>query len=669
VKRLPPPLRFSIPGVLFGIGALVLAISLHFEFTAADQQAEAAIVQRAQLLSTVLSAQLEKAYRERRPGDAAGIVLQANADRALRSAILFDENQRAIEAMPFGLTGRMLADTPFAQDTPLLDEMRATGATELRIASSNERVASYMPVRLATRGEELFSTRVGVLALELDLGPTRSEGRALVTQRAIIMVLGLVALCALLWLFFKLSLLRRVQALIAVTRQFATGDLSARTHLRGNDEIVDLSRAFDQMADAISVSRGALVESERHAAFLAEASRLLAAVFDGGEPLSALAKLAVPLLGDACFVHVSNGAGPRVVVAHVDPALAAVLRSRGDSALGGVLLAALESGETQLSPPGGARLADALGPIWSQAPEPATSLGVDGSYVVVPLRARGCTVGVIAFVSADLQYYDAPRLRVLAEDVAQRVALSIDNARLYRQAQGAVRARDEFLMVASHELRTPCTSLRLAIELLRQARAGLPAHKVETLVDVADRESQHLAMLVDRLLDVSRITAGQLELVLEPVNLTGLVREVAAALAGNLRRSGSTLVIEADDAVVGRWDRSRIGQAVTNLLVNAIRYGRGHPIEVRVEADEQFARVAITDHGIGIAPEQQAHIFERFERAVSTRHYGGLGLGLYIVRRVVEALGGTVRLTSEVDVGSTFTIELPRGGPRQGKPT
>jgi signal transduction histidine kinase len=448
----------------------------------------------------------------------------------------------------------------------------------------------------------------------------------------------------------------------------AAGNLAARTRLRGSDEIVQLSQAFDHMAEAISVSRASLVESERHATFLADVSRQLAAGFDSGEPLFALANLAIPLLGDACLVHVSSdGGGPRVAMAYVDPGRDATMRTHGDSALGGALLAALESGATQRSPPGGARLADALGPTWPQAPHLAAALGADGSYVVVPLLARGRAVGVIAFVSADVQHYDDPRLRAVAEDTAQRVALSIDNSRLYREAQDAVRVRDEFLLVASHELRTPCTSLRLAVEVLRRPGARLPAHKVEAMLDVADRESQHLAMLVDRLLDVSRIAAARLELVLEPVDLTAVTREVIGVLAGQLKRSGSTLVVEADDEVVGRWDRSRIREVVTNLLVNAIRYGRGRPIRVRVEADEQVAKLAVTDQGIGIAPEHQAEIFERFGRAVSLRHYGGLGLGLYIVRRIVEALGGTIRLTSEVDVGSTFTVELPRRGPEGGQ--
>ncbi|MDC0666167.1 ATP-binding protein [Nannocystis radixulma] len=658
MKRLPPPLSFSIPGVLLVFGALVLAVSLHFELAEADRRAEAAIVQRAQLLSTVLSAELEKAYRERRPNDARGIVLQASADRALRRAIMFDEDRRALETTPLGLAGQMLADTPFAADTPSLEEMRRTGSTRLRIVSRGDRLASYVPVLLRSAGE-LLPTRNGVLAMEFDLAPIRSEGRALVVRRAIVTAIALGAICTLLWLFFQFSLLRRVQALIAVTRQFAAGDVAARASLGGSDEMAQMSRAFNQMAEAIALSRQALVESERHATFLAEVSRRLATVFDAGAPLDAVARSAVPLLGDVCLVRVPDHGS--VAVMDADRGLDAVLRTHPGSAPGGALLAALESGETQMSPPGGQRLAEALGLTRSQEPELATALDIAGSYMVVPLQARGRAVGVIAFVSADVRRYEDPRLVALAEDMAQRAALSIDNSLLYRQAQEAVRARDEFLMVASHELRTPCTSLRLAVEFLRRAGATLPPHKVEAMLDVTDRESKHLAMLVDRLLDVSRMAVAELELVLEPVDLAAITREVVIGLAGDLERTGSTVVVEADETVVGRWDRERIRQVVTILLVNAVRYGRGRPVRVRVTAVDQVARLEVIDQGIGIAPGHQARIFDRFERAVSTRHYGGLGLGLYIVRRIVEALGGTIGVTSELDVGSTFTVDLPRG--------
>jgi signal transduction histidine kinase len=183
---------------------------------------------------------------------------------------------------------------------------------------------------------------------------------------------------------------------------------------------------------------------------------------------------------------------------------------------------------------------------------------------------------------------------------------------------------------------------------------------VESYVEVGARQVKKLSELVGDLLDVSRITAGRLTLELEDVDLVPLVREVLARHETSATRVGSTLHFEDVDArLTGRWDRLRLEQVVTNLVDNAVKYGSGRPIHVRVEPNGSGAKLTVRDEGIGIAPEYLPRIFGRFERAVSERHYGGLGLGLYITRTLVEALGGMVRVESEHGRGSTFTVELP----------
>ncbi len=146
----------------------------------------------------------------------------------------------------------------------------------------------------------------------------------------------------------------------------------------------------------------------------------------------------------------------------------------------------------------------------------------------------------------------------------------------------------------------------------------------------------------------------------EEVDLAKLVRDLVERTGEDLERAGCTLKIDADVPVVGRWDPFRLDQIVTNLLSNAVKYGHGKPIEVKVEASGDVARLSVTDHGIGIAPSNQARIFGRFERAVSERHFGGFGLGLWIVRQIIESHGGAIRVSSEPGQGSTFTVELPR---------
>jgi signal transduction histidine kinase len=178
-------------------------------------------------------------------------------------------------------------------------------------------------------------------------------------------------------------------------------------------------------------------------------------------------------------------------------------------------------------------------------------------------------------------------------------------------------------------------------------------------VEVAQRQVRKLASLVDGLLDVTRISAGRLQLDLEDVDLAELAREVVARAEPEASRLGSPIQVEAEAAVVGRWDRLRLDQVITNLVSNAIKYGAGKPIRVQVAVEGDRACVTVRDEGIGIAAGDLKRIFDRFERAVSGRHYGGLGLGLYITRRIVEALGASIEVESAPAEGSAFTVRLP----------
>jgi PAS domain S-box-containing protein len=280
------------------------------------------------------------------------------------------------------------------------------------------------------------------------------------------------------------------------------------------------------------------------------------------------------------------------------------------------------------------------------------------------LRQGGAVVWVN--LSASLVRDDEGRPRyILAaiEDITRRKALEQERALLLAETREALRLREEFLAVASHELRTPLTPLNLNLQVvLREARAQpeLPfARRVEQRLEPGQQQVQRMRQLIDELLDASRLGSGGLVMSLEDVDLSALVRDVARRFEPVARRTGSTLEVEAPVPVVGRWDAHRLEQMVASLLSNALKFGAHRPVLLRVEAEGEVARLTVRDEGIGISPEQLPHIFDRFTRGVSDRHYGGMGLGLFLTRYVARSLGGEVVAESTPGQGATFTVHLP----------
>ena len=232
-----------------------------------------------------------------------------------------------------------------------------------------------------------------------------------------------------------------------------------------------------------------------------------------------------------------------------------------------------------------------------------------------------------------------------------------------KEAGEAIQARDEFLSIASHELRTPLSAVVLQLAGLQNALHETKLQSLNTKligkIDKAVKATGRLTTLVDSLLDVSRIASGRLQLYPEECDLVDVARDVVEREADTARRAGCELRLHIEAPIQGVWDRIRVEQILANLLSNAMKYGPGKPVEVTVATAGDTATIAVQDHGIGISQVDIERIFGRFERAVSVRHYGGLGLGLYITRQLVEAHAGTIRVTSEPGAGALFVVELP----------
>jgi signal transduction histidine kinase len=233
----------------------------------------------------------------------------------------------------------------------------------------------------------------------------------------------------------------------------------------------------------------------------------------------------------------------------------------------------------------------------------------------------------------------------------------------------AVRLRDEFLAVASHELYTPMTSLKLSLQMLaRLGPAQLAGPPGAALFHILEAQEQRLTRLIGDLLDVSRLEAGRLAISRKTVDLAEVARDVVRSFDRQLADVHCKVELRADRPVLGAWDPERIAQVLSNLLSNSAKWGAGRPIEVAVRAGPKCASLSVTDHGSGVPVDRRGRIFERFARATSTEHYAGLGLGLSICKGIVDAHGGTIHFESEPDRATTFSVELPYEPPTREEP-
>jgi signal transduction histidine kinase/PAS domain-containing protein/ActR/RegA family two-component response regulator len=391
-------------------------------------------------------------------------------------------------------------------------------------------------------------------------------------------------------------------------------------------------------------------------AVLAEASAGLSASLNYEATLESLGRLAVPRFADCCAVTMrdSEGAAEAVVMlAHVDPERE---RAIGVELAGAALATHKQRASSLLL----AEVAEAhLDDVSMKLADLLRKAGAK-SAIIVPLSIRGEILGEVVFLVTG-RCYDRVDQET-AEEVVRRFAAGVDNARLYRAAQDANRMKDEFLATLSHELRTPLTGIFAWGALL--SKGELDAGKRAQAADAIMRSARSQARLIDDLLDVSRIVAGKLEVSLRPIEMQPVVNAAVEALqmASVAKGIGLETALNCSEGrILG--DPERLKQIAWNLLSNAIKFTpRGGRVRVQLDQDDGRARLSVSDTGSGISPTFLPHVFDRFRQAdsSSTRAHGGLGLGLAIVRHLVDLHGGTVRAESPgIDAGATFTVLLP----------
>jgi signal transduction histidine kinase len=283
----------------------------------------------------------------------------------------------------------------------------------------------------------------------------------------------------------------------------------------------------------------------------------------------------------------------------------------------------------------------------------------DRSRLSVPIGMRSERFGILSFARYDGVAHNAADLG-LAQELGDRLSLAIRNAREHMSMAAALGDRERLISIAAHELRNPLCSVRFCLQTLGR-HDGTLAPQAVRMLEIMSRGERKIARLIDDLLDLGRIRAGQLDLELSSFDLCDVIRDVGTLMEMQARDTGSTLNVELAGPVVGRWDRSRLDQVVSNLLANAVKYGQGRPVVIRAGADVErsIAWLAVTDQGLGIEPNLQEGIFEPFKRGTMIGNREGLGLGLFIVRGIVHQMGGAVRVDSRPGSGATFLVELP----------
>ncbi|HEX6159606.1 MAG TPA: ATP-binding protein [Thermoanaerobaculia bacterium] len=407
-------------------------------------------------------------------------------------------------------------------------------------------------------------------------------------------------------------------------------------------------------------------QHEGEALFINRASELLASSLDYEQTLRNLARLAVPALGDWCAIDIARAGAPyeRLVVEHSDPTRVQLgfdldRKFRPAEEIDPVA-EVIRTGETRLVE----NITDDLLVALTVSPEHlaiARGLGLR-SWIIAPMTARGRILGVITVVHGESERHHNEEDVPLVEELARRAGTAVDNARLFQEAETANRIKDEFLATLSHELRTPLTAISGWAKMLQLGMTD--GETTRTAVDTIVRSAQVQGELIDDLLDLSRVVAGKLHLDMGTVDLVGIVQQLLdSARPAASAREIALWFAGPPEAVLIRGDQRRVRQIIWNLISNAIKFtSHGGSVTIALEARDGVAHLQVRDTGKGISADFLPYVWERFRQADSStsREYGGLGLGLSVVRHLVELHGGTVAAFSEGEgKGSTFTVELP----------
>jgi two-component system sensor histidine kinase VicK len=540
---------------------------------------------------------------------AAGSIVNLQFPNASRSTL--DSLVSAFQSAPGVSVARVIADgkvvasTDAAEAGKPISEPRFLGQT-IYSTRKNGDVVSMAPVAST-------DTYLGVAEVVLSGSSVEHDLLNSLVVETLVRLLGL-ALFVLLSLVIARIILGPLADLSRAARTISRGNLGARVPTSGRTELATVARAFNEMAEALGQRIGYLT-------FLAESGALLPTAFrESGDAEPILREFCERLQVDgACLLQPEDREGASVYCS---------FRGRDDN--------------------------------WKEAATAMAGKTVRPTAVVDNERAL-MVVPVLGAVFVAARNHGQPftvEEQQVITNFAFQIGIAADNARLFESQQEALKVKDQFLSIVSHELRTPLTTIKGYAQMLHRKLAE--DEETRRFAETIDAQTSKLGRLVDDLLDVTRFSRGQFELKRQHTDLRPILEDVATRF--QLVTSHHTVVLDADGGPwEGDWDRDRLEQVLNNLVGNAIKYSPdGGVITIAARGDDRKVVVSVRDEGMGIPPEDQQHLFERFYRGDAERkNIQGLGLGLYVTRRILEAHGGSISVQSEVGRGTEFTFTLP----------
>ena len=426
-------------------------------------------------------------------------------------------------------------------------------------------------------------------------------------------------------------------------------------------------RAAEEREHAFIREQAARAEAEataRRAELLDEVNRVLGSTLDLDEILRGLAGVLVEELGDVCLIDIDDQYGPmrRLAAGRRDYPHRAVLKGLEDRSI----RLGLHTPEARVFRTGGTEVVPEVTEGWlAQAGEQGDMFRAIGpcSLMMVPLHAGTLPWGVVTILSCDPSVSYGPADAILVEEIVRRAGIAIENARLYRLAQEASRAKSDFLAIVSHELRTPLSAIVGYTGLLEERIGGSLTTAQDEFVTAIRRSAEHLIRLIEQVITFARLEGDHEMLQPEDVELSAVLSDVVTLTGPLAARKGLGLRLLAPEEPVSlRTDGKKLAQILINLVTNAIKYTDSGEVRLEGEAAPGEVIVRVEDTGRGIPHENLEEIFEPFRQLEdpSTRREGGAGIGLSIVKNLTRLLGGEVGVESRVGAGTTFSVRLPR---------